>query len=57
MTRESGAFGPFGGQFAPETLMPALAELEDVWSKAQNDPEFRTELTDMLRDYVGRETR
>ena len=56
MTRESGAFGPFGGQFAPETLMPALAELEDVWSKAQNDPEFRTELTDMLRDYVGRET-
>ena len=56
MTRESGAFGPFGGQFAPETLMPALAELEDVWSKAQDDPEFRTELTDMLRDYVGRET-
>ena len=56
MTRESGAFGPFGGQFAPETLMPALAELEDVWSKAQNDPEFRSELTDMLRDYVGRET-
>ena len=56
MTRESGAFGPFGGQFAPETLMPALAELEDVWSKAQDDPEFRAELTGMLRDYVGRET-
>ena len=36
--------------------MPALAELEDVWSKAQDDPEFRSELTDMLRDYVGRET-
>ena len=56
MTRESGAFGPFGGQFAPETLMPALAELEEAWTEAQNDPEFRTELDDMLRDYVGRET-
>ena len=56
MTRESGAFGPFGGQFAPETLMPALAELEEAWTEARNDPEFRTELDDMLRDYVGRET-
>lgn len=56
MTRESGAFGPFGGQFAPETLMPALAELEQAWTAAQEDPEFRAELDEMLRDYVGRET-
>ena len=56
MTRESGAFGPFGGQFAPETLMPALAELEEAWAEAQADPEFRAELDGMLRDYVGRET-
>ena len=56
MTKESGAFGPFGGQFAPETLMPALAELEEAWTEAQADPEFRAELDGMLRDYVGRET-
>ena len=56
MTTESGAFGPFGGQFAPETLMPALAELEQAWTEAQADPEFRAELEAMLRDYVGRET-
>ncbi len=56
MTRDNGAFGPFGGQFAPETLMPALAELEEEWEQAQSDPAFRAELDGMLRDYVGRET-
>ena len=56
MTNESGAFGPFGGQFAPETLMPALAELEEAWAEAKGDPEFHAELEGMLRDYVGRET-
>ncbi len=55
-TSESGAFGPFGGQFAPETLMPALEELVRAWEQAQDDPEFLRELDDMLRDYVGRET-
>ena len=54
--RESGAFGPFGGQFAPETLMPALAELEDAWEAAQSDAEFRAELDTLLREYVGRAT-
>ena len=53
---ETGAFGPFGGQFAPETLMPALAELEAAWHDAQHDPEFQRRLTDLLREYVGRET-
>ncbi len=56
MTDESGAFGPFGGQFVPETLMPALAELEAAWRAALADDDFRLELADLLRDYVGRET-
>jgi len=56
VTKESGAFGPFGGQFAPETLMPALFELEAAWSEAQADAEFLAELDSLLRDYVGRET-
>ncbi len=53
---ETGAFGPFGGQFAPETLMPALAELESAWHDAQQDPEFQRQLSDLLREYVGRVT-
>ena len=56
MSEAAGAFGPFGGQFVPETLMPALAELEQSWEAAQADAEFRGELAQMLRDYVGRET-
>ena len=56
MSEATGAFGPFGGQFVPETLMPALAELEQSWDAAQADAEFRGELAQMLRDYVGRET-
>ncbi len=56
MSDETGAFGPFGGQFVPETLMPALAELEEAWNAAQADDAFRAELAQMLRDYVGRET-
>ncbi len=56
MSDTSGAFGPFGGQFAPETLMPALDELEAAWAEAQDDPAFRLELDEMLREYVGRET-
>jgi tryptophan synthase beta chain len=47
-------FGPYGGQYVPETLMPALAELEDAWLAARDDPGYRAELDDLLRDYVGR---
>jgi tryptophan synthase beta chain len=47
-------FGPYGGQYVPETLMPALGELESAWVDARNDPGFRSELDDLLRDYVGR---
>jgi tryptophan synthase beta chain len=47
-------FGPYGGQYVPETLMPALAELEEAWLAARADPDFRAELDGLLRDYVGR---
>ena len=54
MTR--GRFGEFGGQFLPETLMPAVAELEAAHDAARADPSFRAELDRLLRDWVGRPT-
>jgi tryptophan synthase beta chain len=47
-------FGPYGGQYVPETLMPALDELEQAWVQAREDEGFRSELDQLLRDYVGR---
>src|SRR6202789_3584006 len=47
-------FGPYGGQYVPETLMPALTELERAWLDARADPAFGAELDALLRDYVGR---
>jgi tryptophan synthase beta chain len=47
-------FGRYGGQYVPETLMPALAELEEAWVAARDDAEFQAELGALLRDYVGR---
>jgi tryptophan synthase beta chain len=49
-----GRFGDFGGQYVPETLMPALAELESAYHAAMGDPDFNGELDDLLREYVGR---
>jgi tryptophan synthase beta chain len=49
-------FGPYGGQFVPETLMPALAELEQAWLTAREDPGYRQELAGLLRDFAGRPT-
>jgi tryptophan synthase beta chain len=49
-------FGPYGGQFVPETLMPALAELEQAWQAARSDPSYRAELDHLLRDFGGRPT-
>jgi tryptophan synthase beta chain len=49
-------FGQYGGQFVPETLMPALAELEQAWEKAGEDPTYRAELDGLLRDFGGRPT-
>jgi tryptophan synthase beta chain len=47
-------FGPYGGQYVPETLMPALAELELAWLEARDDADFRSQLDELLHDYVGR---
>jgi tryptophan synthase beta chain len=49
-------FGPYGGQYVPETLMPALAELERAWVDARADPAYREELEGLLRDFGGRPT-
>ncbi|GFE70165.1 tryptophan synthase subunit beta [Chroococcus sp. FPU101] len=51
---ELGRFGPYGGKYVPETLMPALAELEAAYNQYKNDPEFQEELNQLLKDYVGR---
>jgi tryptophan synthase beta chain len=51
-----GHFGPYGGQYAPETLMPALAELEGAYRRLRRDKAFRRELKDLLTTYVGRAT-
>ena len=53
---DSGHFGPFGGQFVPETLMTALAELADAYHQAREDELFQRELASLLRDYAGRPT-
>ena len=52
----SGHFGPFGGQFVPETLMTALAELTQAYHQAQQDELFQRRLASLLRDYAGRPT-
>jgi tryptophan synthase beta chain len=49
-------YGPYGGQYVPETLMPALAELEATWVQVRDDPAYREELGVLLRDYCGRPT-
>ena len=49
-------FGEFGGQYVPESLIPALDQLEQAFVDAQNDPSFREELSGLLRDYLGRPT-
>lgn len=51
-----GHFGIYGGKFVPETLMPALSELEEVYRKAKEDPAFINEFEYYLGRYVGRPT-
>lgn len=51
-----GRFGRFGGKYVPETLMPALAELETAYYLYRSHPDFVAELQQLLRDYVGRAT-
>ena len=50
-----GRFGKYGGKYVPETLMPALTELENAYNQYKKDPEFEEELNLLLKDYVGRE--
>jgi tryptophan synthase beta chain len=49
-------FGGYGGQYVPETLMPALIELEQAYLNAKSDPAFQAQLQDLLKNYVGRPT-
>ncbi|HBF35606.1 TPA: tryptophan synthase subunit beta [Candidatus Sumerlaeota bacterium] len=52
----NGHYGDFGGRYVPETLMPALFELEAAYEKYKNDPDFVAELNALHRDYTGRPT-
>ncbi|MFZ5632701.1 MAG: tryptophan synthase subunit beta [Bacillota bacterium] len=51
---DRGYFGGFGGRFVPETLMPALEELESAYNKAKKDPSFKKRYQGLLKEYVGR---
>jgi tryptophan synthase beta chain len=49
-----GRYGSFGGRYVPEVLIPALDELTEAWVRLRDDPTFRSQLDELLRDYVGR---
>ena len=53
---QRGHFGPYGGRYVAETLMPALTELEDAYKNARRDSNFRKTFNRHLREYAGRET-
>ncbi len=52
----SGRFGKYGGRFVPETLIPALDQLEGEYTRCRDDPQFQEELASYLRSYCGRPT-
>jgi tryptophan synthase beta chain len=52
----TGLYGAYGGRYVPETLVPALDELERGWDEARSDPSFRAELDRLGEHYVGRPT-
>ncbi|ADG82454.1 tryptophan synthase subunit beta [Thermincola potens] len=54
---KNGYYGEFGGRFVPETLMPALFELEEAYLQYKNDPDFQAEFRKYLGEYVGRPSR
>jgi tryptophan synthase beta chain len=54
MTAIEHRFGPYGGQYVPETLVPALVELEQAWAEARESPDFQAEFQGLLKNYVGR---
>ncbi|HAA95592.1 MAG TPA: tryptophan synthase subunit beta, partial [Dehalococcoidia bacterium] len=53
---DRGRFGDFGGKFIPETLMAAVAELEEAYLRAKEDDDFQTRLAHLLHTYAGRPT-
>lgn len=56
MRKKKGYYGQFGGRFVPETLIPALEELERNFKRAKKDRDFQKRFNDLLREYVGRPT-
>jgi tryptophan synthase beta chain len=56
MTSPAGLYGTYGGRYVPETLIPALDELEAGWREAQDDPAFQAELDELGRTFAGRPT-
>ena len=54
---QRGRFGPYGGSYVPETLMHALAQLDQAYHAAKNDPEFQRRLATYLAQYAGRPRR
>ena len=52
----NGRFGKYGGKYIPETLVPAIEELESAYEKNKRDPEFQKELSYYLSSYAGRPT-
>jgi tryptophan synthase beta chain len=56
MPDAAGRFGPYGGRYIPETLVPAVDALTEAYLRLRNDPGFRSELDALLRDYAGRPT-
>ncbi|TWH49416.1 tryptophan synthase subunit beta [Sporomusa sp. KB1] len=57
MPNEKGRFGQYGGQFVPETVMPALIELDDNYRKLKDDPGFKAEVEFYFKEYAGRPTK
>src|SRR5688572_33221438 len=51
---EKGHFGPYGGRYVAETLMPLILSVERAWNEAKNDPKFWEQYDRLARDYVGR---
>ena len=51
---DKGHFESFGGRYVPETLMPLILDLEKAYEESKNDPSFKSEMNNLLKDYVGR---
>jgi tryptophan synthase beta chain len=51
---QKGHFGPYGGRYVAETLMPLILSVEEAWNAAKNDPDFWDQFNELARDYIGR---